>query len=87
MVVYLPENKHIIIDSKVSITASDISGTIALDTTNSKLDIAATNLNAKDISIFSRKTNEIIFSLTTLRSPITNKIFHRKVVMLNNNKF
>lgn len=76
-----------IIDSKVSITASDISGTIALDTTNSKLDIAATNLNAKDISIFSRKTNEIIFSLTTLRSPITNKIFHRKVVMLNNNKF
>lgn len=75
-----------VIDSKVSITASDISGNIAIDTFNSKLDIAATNLNAKDISIFSRKTNEIIFSLTTLRNPITNKILHRKVEMLNNNK-
>lgn len=76
-----------VIDSKVLITASDISGTVAIDTSSSKLDIAATNLNAKNVSIFSRKTNEIIFSLTTLRNPITNKIFHRKVVMLNNNKF
>lgn len=76
-----------VIDSKVLITASDISGTVAIDTTSSKLDIAATNLNAKNVSIFSRKTNEIIFSLTTLRNPIRNKIFHRKVVMLNNNKF
>lgn len=76
-----------VINSKISITASNISGSIAIDTFNSKLDLAAVNLTSSDISILSRKTNQIIFSLTTLRGPITTKIFHKKVVMLDNNKF
>jgi len=75
-----------IISSKVNITASEINGKVAIDTFNSKLDFAAVNLKSSETSIFSRKTNQIIFSLTTLQGPITNKILHKKIVMQNNNK-
>lgn len=73
--------------SNLNITSSDINGRVAIELNNSKLDIAAANLTASEISILSKSVNQVIFSLTTLRSPITNKIFHKKVTMQNNNKF
>ena len=74
-------------NSSLNITSSDIKGRIAIDSNGSKLDIAGTNLTSSEISILSRGINQIIFSLTTLRGPITTKVFHKKVTMQNNNKF
>lgn len=74
-------------NSVLNITSSDIKGRIAIESNGSKLDIAGTNLTSSEISILSRGINQIIFSLTTLRGPITTKVFHKKVIMQNNNKF
>lgn len=74
-------------NSVLNITSSDIKGRIAIESNGSKLDIAGTNLTSSEISILSRGINQIIFSLTTLRGPITTKVFHKKVTMQNNNKF
>ena len=74
-------------NSSLNITSSDIKGRIAIESNGSKLDIAGTNLTSSEISILSRGINQIIFSLTTLRGPITTKVFHKKVTMQNNNKF
>jgi pimeloyl-ACP methyl ester carboxylesterase len=73
-------------NSKLYVTATDIKGKIAVDTFNSELDFAAVNIYSFEISILSETTNKIIFSLTTLRGPITNKILHKKITMTNNNK-
>ena len=75
------------INSSLNITSSDIKGRVAIESNNSKLDLAATNLVSSEISILSRRINQVIFSLTTLRGPITNKVFHKKVTMQDNNKF
>ena len=75
-----------VINSKINITATDISGKIAIDTFGSNLDLAAVNITSSEVSILSRRTNKIIFTLTTLRGPISNKVLHRKIVMQDNNK-
>ncbi len=74
-------------NSILNITSSDIKGRIAIESNNSKLDIAGTNLVSSEISILSKGINQVIFSLTTLIGPITTKVFHKKVTMQNNNKF
>lgn len=73
-------------NSKVYVTASIIKGRIGINSFSSKLDLAAVDIYSTEASIFSHQTNQIVFSLTTLRGPITNKIFHKKLVMVNNNK-
>lgn len=71
-------------NSKVYVTASMIKGKTSVDTFNSKLDFAAVDIHSSETSILSQKTNQIVFSLTTLKGPITNKVLHRKLVMTNN---
>ena len=75
-----------ILNSNVNITATDIKGKIAIDTFGSNLDLAAVNIRSSEVSILSRKTNKIVFTLTTLIGPLTKKILHRKIIMNDNNK-
>lgn len=75
-----------ILNSNVNITATDIKGKIAIDTFGSNLDLAAVNITSSEVSILSRKTNKIVFTLTTLIGPLTKKVLHRKIVMNDNNK-
>ena len=75
-----------ILNSNVNITATDIKGKIAIDTFGSNLDLAAVNITSSEVSILSKRTNKIVFTLTTLRGPITNKVLHRKIEMNDNNK-
>ena len=62
-------------NSILNITSSDIKGRITIESNNSKLDIAGTNLVSSEISILSKGINQVIFSLTTLIGPITTKVF------------
>ena len=54
---------------------------------NSKLDIAGSKIEANNSAIFSQGINDIIFSLTTIVSPVTKKVFHKKVTMNNKEKY
>lgn len=71
-------------NSRVQITATDIKGEIAIDSFKSRLDLAAVNIDSTETSILSRGKNEIIFSLTRLKDPTSNKIMHKKVTITNN---
>lgn len=75
-----------ILNSNVNITATDIKGKIAIDTFGSNLDLAAVNIISSEVSILSRKTNKIVFTLTTLIGPLTKKVLHKKIIMNDNNK-
>ena len=75
------------INSNINITSSTIKGDIAINLLNSKLDIAGSKIEANNSAIFSQGINDIIFSLTTIISPITKKVFHKKVTMNNKEKY
>jgi hypothetical protein len=75
------------INSNINITSSTIKGDIAINLLNSKLDIAGSKIEANNSAIFSQGINDIIFSLTTIVSPFTKKVFHKKVTMNNKEKY
>ena len=75
------------INSNINITSSTIKGDIAINLLNSKLDIAGSKIEANNSAIFSQGINDIIFSLTTIVSPVTKKVFHKKVTMNNKEKY
>ena len=75
------------INSNINITSSTIKGDIAINLLNSKLDIAGSKIEANNSAIFSQGINDIIFSLTTIVSPVTKKVFHKKLTMNNKEKY
>jgi pimeloyl-ACP methyl ester carboxylesterase len=73
-------------NSTLNITSTNIKARIAIKTYHSKLDLAAVKLTASESSILSEGINEVIFSLSTVENPLTNKILHKKIIMKDNNK-
>ncbi len=67
------------INSNINITSTTINGETAIKLENSKMDIAGSKVNGDKSAITTEGQNDIIFSLTTLDSPITKKTFHKKV--------
>ncbi len=77
----------IVSNSNIEITSSSIKAQTAIESLNSKLDIAGTKIEGYKSAITSLGENEIIFSLTTILSPNTKRIFHKKEIMKNNQKY
>ncbi|RXI28246.1 hypothetical protein CRU89_02210 [Aliarcobacter trophiarum] len=77
----------IVSNSNIEITSSNIKAQTAIESLNSKLDIAGTKIEGYKSAITSLGENEIIFSLTTILSPNTKQVFHKKESMKNNQKY
>lgn len=74
-------------NSTLNITSSSIKGDIGVNINTSKLDLAAVKIDSTINAILTKGYNELIFSLVTLKSPITNKTFHKKVIIKNKEKY
>ncbi|MCT7909459.1 alpha/beta hydrolase [Arcobacter lacus] len=74
-------------NSTLNITSTVIKGEVGISTTASKLDLAGVKIDSTINAILSKGENEIIFSLVNIKSPITNKVFHKKVIMKNKEKY
>lgn len=64
------------VDSKVMVTASELSGETAIRSKNSRLDIAGSQLRGTDASITSITTSTVIFSVSTIESKKMTRSIH-----------
>ena len=64
--------------SDVVITAGDISGDVAIDVTQTFLDVAGTRLNGRDVAVYAsgRGGSELTFSVTPYRSGDEQRFIH-----------
>ena len=74
-------------NSDLNITSTIIRGEVGINTTASKLDLAAVKIDSTINAILSNGENEIIFSLVNIKSPKINKVFHKKIIMHNKEKY
>lgn len=76
--------------SEVYLTASDIIGKETIKTQSSRLDIAGCFIQGEDYSFLNsnnKHNNHITFSVTEIDNKLNkNKFFHKKVVLVSNNK-
>ncbi len=64
-------------DSRLIFTAGTLRGRTALALDNSQIDMAGTTLEGSEFAIVSRGKNRLALSVTTLRSPNTDRVVHR----------
>ncbi len=70
------------LDSILNITASSISGGIAILTANSKLDLAGVTLNSDEEPIFSDSNSTIVFSVCRINSKYKDRKFAHQIINL-----
>lgn len=61
------------------ITGGALHGVVALDSSDSKLDIAGVDIAGGETAVRMRKQNEIVFSVTPVQSPKTDSILHKEL--------
>ena len=66
----------LVASSNVSITAGSVEGEVAIEASDSRLDLAGVVLTGASVALRARKDTEVIFSITRLHSPLTNEIMH-----------
>ncbi|RBQ28017.1 hypothetical protein CRU91_11395 [Aliarcobacter vitoriensis] len=74
-------------NSQINITSSIIKSDNGIRISASKLDLAGVKIESKNRAIISESENEIIFSLVTIKSGITSKIFHKKESMKHKQEY
>jgi pimeloyl-ACP methyl ester carboxylesterase len=65
--------------SDMFVTGGELHGRVALDTSDSKLDIAGVQIAGSETAIRMRKDSEIVLSVSPVRSPKTDEIMHRQL--------
>jgi pimeloyl-ACP methyl ester carboxylesterase len=65
-----------VVGSQVEMTACDLSGTVALDSEGSKVDLAGVNLLGRRAGVHVSGSSQIIFSVCRLDSPINHRYLH-----------
>jgi hypothetical protein len=71
------------INSEVVVTASDLSGEIAVRADNSRLDFAGVSLLALDSAVEARRRSRVIASVSEIHSPAFNGYWHDSVELEN----
>lgn len=66
-------------DSDLFITGGDLQGDVALQASDSKLDIAGVVITGKKAAIHIHKQTEIVLSVSELHSPLTNRVMHQEL--------
>ena len=62
--------------SEMSLTGGSLRGAVALTLSDSKLDIAGVDLAGESAALSVREKSEVVFSVTPLKSPKNDRIFH-----------
>ncbi|MEY4515491.1 MAG: hypothetical protein RLZZ450_7613, partial [Pseudomonadota bacterium] len=57
----------------------ELSGPVALETSDSKLDIAGVEINGSLAAIRARKKSELVLSVTPVHSPKTDEFVHKEI--------
>jgi pimeloyl-ACP methyl ester carboxylesterase len=78
------ENTHVsaaetalqVVGSRLEITACDLSGTVALDSEDSEVDLAGVNLQGRRAGVHVAGSSRMIFSVCRLDSPINHRYLH-----------
>lgn len=78
------ENAHVVSDaialdvknSKVEITASDLTGEVAMQTNVGEVDLAGVTLHGKQKSVQVDRSSRLIFSISRLESPVARRYVH-----------
>lgn len=71
------------INSEVVVTASDLSGEVAVRADNSRLDFAGVSLLALDSAVEARRRSRVIASVSEIHSPAFNGYWHDSVELEN----
>jgi len=66
-------------DSDMSITGGKLSGPVALESSESRLDIAGVVIRGSEAAIRAAKKSEIVLSVTPVHSPKTDAILHKEL--------
>jgi hypothetical protein len=62
--------------SEFSITGGELGGDCAMEVSDSKLDVAGVAITGKQVAVRTRKKSKIVFSVTPLLSPKTDRVLH-----------
>ncbi|MET0283532.1 MAG: alpha/beta hydrolase [Polyangiales bacterium] len=65
-------------EADLFMTGGSLHGVVALDSSESKLDIAGVDIAGSETAVRMRKQNEIVFSVTPVFSPKTHGILHKE---------
>ena len=65
-----------VVGSRVEVTACDLSGTVALDSEGSEIDLAGVNLQGQRAGVHVAGSSRIIFSVCRVDSPINHRYLH-----------
>jgi pimeloyl-ACP methyl ester carboxylesterase len=65
-------------EADLFLTGGSLHGVVALDSSESKLDIAGVDIAGSQAAVRMRKQNEIVFSVTPVESPKTRGILHEE---------
>lgn len=66
-------------EADLFLTGGAVHGVVALDSSDSKLDIAGVDITGSEAAVRMRKQNEIVFSVTPVQSPKTSGILHKEL--------
>lgn len=66
-------------DSDMFITGGKLSGPVALETSDSKLDIAGVEITGTEAAIRAVKRSDLVLSVTPVHSPKTDEIVHKEL--------
>lgn len=66
-------------DSDMFITGGELNGPVALETSDSKLDIAGVEITGTLAAIRAHKKSELVLSVSPVRSPSTDEIVHKEI--------
>jgi pimeloyl-ACP methyl ester carboxylesterase len=66
-------------EADLFLTGGALHGVVALDSSDSKLDVAGVDIAGSQAAVRMRKQNEIVFSVTPVTSPKTNGILHEEM--------
>jgi pimeloyl-ACP methyl ester carboxylesterase len=66
-------------DSDLFITGGELKGPVALESSDSKLDIAGVDITGTQAAIRARKKSDIVLSVTPVHSPKTDEMVHKEL--------
>jgi pimeloyl-ACP methyl ester carboxylesterase len=66
-------------EADLFVTGGALHGVVALDSSDSKLDVAGVEIAGSEAAVRMRKQNEIVFSVTPIESPKTSGILHEEL--------
>jgi hypothetical protein len=65
-----------VVDSQVELTACDLSGTVALDSKGSKVDLAGVTLHGRRAGVHISGSSAMVFSVCKVDSPVGHRYLH-----------